>query len=389
MDVRDSMFGGARVLIAGGGFAAVEALLALRALAAERVAMAVLAPEPVFRYRPAATQEPFGLAPSRLYDLRAIAGDMGAEYHQARLEAVASKRHTVRTASGARFRYDMLFVAIGARAVIGVPGAITFRDQRDSGLIRRLRGEVESGAVRRIAFALPGASTWPLPLYELALMFAGHARGRGLSIETVLVTPEDAPLELFGQQGSTLVGSVLEDRGVRVVCGRVPAGVRRDGSLELADGDVIAADRVVALPALRGRRLSGVRSARSGFIPVDAYGRVEGLQDVYAAGDVTTFPVKQGGLAAQQADIVAQAIAAEVGAPIKALRPTRILQARLLGGERPLLLRTELDWAGQPADGVLGHGDDHGTNAAKVRGRYLAAYLETREPLSDEGQAAA
>ena len=102
MATRDISRSPAQILIAGGGFAGVEAALALRALAGDRVALAVLAPDPVFHYRPAATSEPFDVAPSRRYDLRAIARDLGAEYHKSRLEAVASRKHFVRTASGAR-----------------------------------------------------------------------------------------------------------------------------------------------------------------------------------------------------------------------------------------------------------------------------------------------
>ncbi len=390
MNARDSSPIRARVLIAGGGFAAVEAALALRALAGDRVALSVLAPDPVFRYRPAATSEPFDVAPSRSYDLHAIARDLGAEYHQSRLEAVAPRKHFVRTASGARLQYEALILASGARAVTGVPGAITFRDQRDIPLIRRLLGELEAGAVTRIAFALPAGAVWPLPMYELALLSACHAAERGLAIEATVVTPEQAPLALFGEEASEIVGGLLEDRGVRFVGGAVAKDVQRDGSLTLADGGAIPADRVVALPELRGRRFTGVPASRSGFVPVDARGRVEGLEDVYAAGDVTTFPIKQGGLAAQQADVVAQTIAAGLGVRVKQVRAPRVLQARLLGGERPVLLRTEFDWTGQPTSAKLVRADDErAARTAKVLGRYLVPYLETRQPLSRAGRAAA
>jgi sulfide:quinone oxidoreductase len=379
----------APILIVGGGFAAVEAALALRALASDQVALQFLAPDPVFRYRPAATTEPFDVAPSRCYDLAAIAQDLDAEYREARLEAVAPSRHFVRTSSGARLTYDTLILASGARAVTAVPGAITFRDQRDIGLIRRLLDELGAGAVTRIAFALPGGAAWPLPLYEMALLSAAHADERGLAIEVTVVTPEPRPLEVFGEQASELVRGLLEDRGVRFLGGTVAKSVHRDGSLTLADGQAIAADRVVALPELRGRRFTGVPASRSGFVPVDASGRVEGLQDVYAAGDLTTFPIKQGGLAAQQADTVAQAIAAGLGIPVKQVRAPQVLQARLLGGERPVFLRTEFDWAGQPTGAKLVRADnERAARSAKVLGRYLVPYLETRQPLSDAARAA-
>lgn len=378
------------VLIAGGGFAAVEAALALRALAEDRVTLTMLAPESVFRYRPAATSEPFDLAPSRCYDLRAIASDVGAEYLQSRLEAVASRKHSVRTAAGARLHYDALIIATGARAVVGVAGASTLRDQRDIGLIRRLIREVESGAARRIVFALAAGTTWPLPLYELALLSARHASEVGLAIEATVVTPESAPLAMFGREASWLVRDLLAERGVQFVGGAIATAVRRDGSLELGDGELIAADRVVALPELRARRFSGLPAGRSGFVPVDGSGRVEALADVYAAGDATTFPIKQGGLAAQQGDAVAQTIAAELGVPVKAIRAPGVLEARLLGGEQPVFLRTEFDWTGRPTAAALVRGDDErAAKAAKVLGRYLVPYLETLEPLADDCRAAA
>jgi sulfide:quinone oxidoreductase len=387
---RDASASRAQILIAGGGFAAVEAALALRALAGHRVALAVLAPDPVFHYRPAATSEPFDVAPSRRYDLRAIARDLGAEYHKSRLEAVASRKHLIRTASGARLQYDALILATGARAVVGVPGAITFRDQRDIRLIRRLLDELDAGAVRSMAFALPTGAVWPLPLYELALLSAGHARERGLSIESTMVTPEPEPLALFGREASVVVGGLLEERAVRFVGGAVASHVERDGSLVLRDGETIRADRVVALPELRGRRFTGVPASRSGFVPVDTSGRVEGLEDVYAAGDLTTSPIKQGGIAAQQADVVVQTIAAGLGIPVKEVRAPHVLHARMLGGESTVFLRTEFDWSGQPTRATLVRDDDeHAARAAKVLGRYLLPYLETLEPLSDDRQAAA
>lgn len=390
MAAGDSSRAHIRVLIAGGGFAAVEAALALRALASDRVELALLAPEPVFRYRPAATTEPFDLAPSRRYDLRAIADDVGATYRQGRLEAVASRKRWVRTASGGRLHYDYLILATGARAVVGVSGASTFRDQRDVPSIRRLLGEVEAGVVRRVVFALPTGVVWPLPLYELALLLARHARERGVAIECALVSAEQEPLAMFGRQASRLVGGLLEDGGVRFLGSSVADQVRRDGSLALKNGAQIEADRVVALPELRGRRITGVPTSRSGFVPADALGRVEGLQDVYAAGDVTKFPIKQGALAAQQADVIAHTIAAQLGAAVKHARARHVVRARLLGGERPLFLRTEFDWSGRPTSATLERaGTDEAAKAAKVVGRYLVPYLETCRPLDDDRRAAA
>jgi sulfide:quinone oxidoreductase len=374
-----------QILIAGGGFAALEAALALRALADDRLGLSLLVRDPVFHYRPAATSEPFTPAPSRGYDLRAIAKDLGAGYHRSRLEAVASRKHSVRTTSGARLEYDTLILATGARAVVGVPGAITFRDQRDSPAIKRLLEELEAGEARSIVFALPPGPVWPLPVYELALLSARHAREHGVAIQFTIVTPERQPLALFGPEASRVVRGILDDRGVRFVGNAIAAGVQRDGSLALADGERIAADRVVALPELKARRISGVPANQSGFVPVNASGRVEGLEDVYAAGDVTAFPIKHGGLAAQQADVVARTIAASLGVAVHDPRGPQILQARLLGGEQPLHLRTEFDWRGRPTRAALVRPDDHrAARTAKVLGRYLVPYLDAHESFLAE-----
>lgn len=138
----------------------------------------------------------------------------------------------------------------------------------------------------------------------------------------------------------------------------------------------------MAVPELRGRRITGVPANWLGFVPTDGAGRVEGLTNVYAAGDMTSFPIKQGGLAAQQADVIAHTIAARLGAPVKELQPNRILRARLLHGEGALVLRTELDLLGRPTKATIEHRESRQATDLKVFGRYLTPYLSiTRRRL--------
>jgi sulfide:quinone oxidoreductase len=384
MSVLESTGRRVRVLIAGGGFAAVEAALALRALAGDRVQLTLVSPDPVLQYRPAATLTAFDARIPLRYDLRTIASDVGAMYHKTRVESVAPKKRHVRTASGARLEYDALILATGARAIAGIPGAMTFRDQRDLRLIRRLLADVDSEAIRRVVFAVPTGVSWSLPIYELALLTAARATERGVDAEISLVTPEHEPLAVFGPRASTLVHGLLEDRGIRFAGDTAAAGVSRDGALMLQLDDPIRADRVVAVPQLRGRRITGVPATRWGFVPTRTCGRVDGLEDVYAAGDITTFPVKQGGLAAQQADLIAHAIADGAGASTKGLRTGYVLRARLVGGRTSLTLRTEVDAWGRPGAAALEQTDNPGaTSSNKVLARYLTPYLETLEPLPE------
>jgi sulfide:quinone oxidoreductase len=371
----------ARVLIAGGGFAAVEAALALRALAADRVRLTLISPKPVLDYRPAATLEPFLDASPLRYDLSEIADDLDVEYRTGRIEAVAPHRRSVRTAAGSHLKYDALVLATGARATSGIPGVETFRDQRDAHLVRRILAEIATGAVRRLVYAVPSGCTWPLPMYELALLSSARARELGVEVEVSLVSSEREPLALFGSAASYLVKELLDESGVRFIAGAGATGVRRDGALTLQSDGAVGADRVVSAPELRGRRITGIPARWWGFVPTDAHGRVEGLEGVYAAGDMTTFPIKQAGLAAQQADRIAHTIAAGLGAPVKEFRAGHVLRARLLGGARPIVLRAELDAWGRPTGATLEHVDTARASTPKIFARYLTPYLETRPPV--------
>ena len=365
---------GKRVVIAGGGFAALEAALALQALAKDRVELTLISPTPSFAYRPSATLDAFDDAPPFTYDLEAIAADLGASYHRGALEAVAHKPQWVRLDSGMKLGYDYLVLAVGARASVGVPGALTFRDQRDVGRLRILLDQVTTGTIDRLAFAVPSRNAWSLPAYELAFLTARHAEQHGAAVASVIVSPEPTPLGVFGAQASRLVAGMLQERGIRFVSA-IPHSVCGGGALALQFDAPLPVDGVVAVPELHGPRITGVPTDWSGFVAVDRLGRVDGLENVYAAGDVTDYPIKQGGIAAQQADAVAEAIAAELGAPVKEARQARILRARLLVGDGAVVLRTELDALGRPTTATLERRESRGTADLKVFGLYLTPYL--------------
>ena len=307
-----------RVLIAGGGVAALEAMLALQALAGGRLDLELLAPERDFVYRPLAVAQPFGLGSARRFDLEALTSGVGVEYRADALASVDPVHRTIRTRAGAELGYDALVIACGARMREAIPGAITFWGTSEENRFRTLLRDLESGVAGEVVFCLPTGSGWPLPLYELALMTAAHAAQHGRSdAQLTIATPEETPLELFGTQASGAIRDLLKKRGIGLACGCHPAEVDGEG-LRLVPGGHLAADRVIAIPRLEGPRLDGVPHDEDGFIPTDSFGLVEDLEDaeVYAAGDATAFPVKQGGLAAQQADVVAESIAAEAGVAV-------------------------------------------------------------------------
>jgi sulfide:quinone oxidoreductase len=335
-----------RIVVAGGGFAAAELVLALRALAEDLVDIELVTPSTELAFRPAATGTPFERSPVDRYDLGLLAHEAGARLRRDVLEAVAPRTRRLRLHSGAGVDYDALVLALGARARTAIPGAITFRDQRDAHLVAGLAEEVDASGGDRIVFAAPAGVSWTLPLYELALLTAAQVERLGLGVETTLVTPERAPLEAFGRAVSDRIGALLADRGIHRLTGVAHSAGRT--RLMLAGGEAVRADRVVAVPRLEGRRVAGVPADWNGFVATDPYGRVRELTDVFAAGDMTQFRVKQGGLATQQADLIARVLAVRAGADV-AIPPARhVLRTRLLVPDGPLYLRAELDGDGRP-----------------------------------------
>lgn len=385
-----------RVVIAGGGVAAVEALLALHELAGRRVEITLLSPEPEFLYRPVTVAEAFERGEARAYPLSEILAERGGgRLLRDSLAAVEPRNHVAVTRGGERVRYDALIVAAGALARDPVPGALTFHGRSDVAALRAVLEELVSGRARSLALTLPSERMWPLPIYELALMSAAHLREYGARATVWLLTPEEEPLELFGPAAARAIEPMLAAQGIRLRTSSRPALIRHR-ALVLAGGGELFVDRVVTLPQLEGPRLPGLPHDHHGFIPVDTYGRVSGLEDVYAAGDVTAFPLKQGGLAAQQADAVAETIAAGLGVPLTPKPFHPVLRGLLMTGGAPLYLRAEpqrlprsatVAIEARPHRRLGGETSSAATQPlwwppAKIAGRYLGPYLATARPQS-------
>ena len=189
---------------------------------------------------------------------------------------------------------------------------------------RALLERLVNGADQRLSFVNPAGVSWTLPLYELALLTASHLADRGvIGVELTVVTPEADPLAVFGPAASRMLRSLLADRGIALKAGAYAEKIEH-GKLYFHPSATLEVDHVVTLAQLKGPAPLGLPSDAAGFIAVDEHSRVIGLEGVYAAGDGTTFSVKQGGIATQQADAAAEAIAAQMGAAVtpSPIRPT-------------------------------------------------------------------
>jgi sulfide:quinone oxidoreductase len=291
-----------RVLIAGGGVAGLETLLALRAVAGDRVEIMVVAPDAKFVNRSMAVDQPASVGGVRGLKLRDVTGEFDAHWQRGTVEWVDRERQVVVTGRGRELTYDQLVLALGARPEREwhSDGVLTYHDAAEAHEYRRLLRQLEEGRVRSVAFVKPAGASWLLPLYELALTTAARCEARGVTAELSLFTPEAEPLEVFGAEASEDVRAALEASAVRLYTNSL-AVPSRPGRLHVSPGDrLVHADRVVTLPRLVGPALRGLPCGPDGFIRTDAHGRVAGVENVFAAGDATTFPIKQGGLAASR-----------------------------------------------------------------------------------------
>src|SRR5437867_1129720 len=94
------------VLIAGGGVAGLEAVLALHDLAPDHVRMTWLTPDPDFVYRPHLVEEPFSTRPAERLALAPIADELGASLVRGKLVGVDAEGHRAILDDGSALDYD-------------------------------------------------------------------------------------------------------------------------------------------------------------------------------------------------------------------------------------------------------------------------------------------
>ena len=372
-----------RVLVAGGGIAALEVLAGLRALAGERVTSTLIAPVTRFSFRPLSTAMPFTLRKERSRELAELAGGLGASFVHDGLTQVDESRGRVLTAAGDFLACDALVVAVGARTRRGEGTARTWTRGPDGiSLFTRVLRDLESGAARSVAFVIPRGVAWPVDAYELAFVARLAAIRGNAGAKVQLLTAEATPLEAFGLAVGEAVAQELTRAGIELVTGveACESGAGDDAGdeglvLQLTPGSPLRVDRAVFLPVVDGPAVAGVSHDSRGFIPVDAHARVAGAHRSFAAGDVTSLSLKHSTLAAGQANAAAEAIAAEAGADVTPAPWSPVLHG-LLTLPPHFSAERGSPWleGGEPMTHCLWWPPGH------AAGRHLAPYLAASDP---------
>jgi sulfide:quinone oxidoreductase len=307
------------VVVVGAGPAATELGFVLREQHGASLGLTYVVPPVRDRARPLPGAEAFAPVRRRAHDLPAVVSSLGARLRSGRAVAVDGDRHRVLLADGGVVPYDLLVLAPGARAEpVFASAALTLYGEAGPGAAERVLAELRRGvaaddAARPLAFVVPPGVTRALALYELAVLTGMEARVRVPEARLRLFTHEPAPLSGFDPLARATIAGLLAEANVAVVPSAAVFeaidGRARVGAVRTPLGE----DRIVALPVLRGPDLRGVPATADGFIPVDDHGAVLGLEDVFAAGDATTCPVKHVDVACSQASTIADVIAQRSG----------------------------------------------------------------------------
>jgi sulfide:quinone oxidoreductase len=314
-----------RILVLGGGFAALEAAFLLRMRLHDQVDLRLVSDSDRFTFRPNSIYVPFGADPASLHigldkplHRRDIAFEPGS------VAEVDPDARFVTLADGQRFRYDKLVVATGADThAQEVPGlaehaATIWTPESMLGVRRRFaqaRDAARRGERPRVLFLVPPNNKCSGPLYEVVLMLETWLRREGArdGVDITWSTYEQGYIQAFGPRLHDLVRDEFTQRGIDGHTREVVAEVGPD-AVRYADGTTRGYDHLIAFPPyVAAVRYAGLPSDARGFLETDLETRlVAGRDDVYAPGDAGDFPIKQAFLAFLQADAVADHIAAEV-----------------------------------------------------------------------------
>lgn len=360
-----------KVRIVGGGVAGLEAVLALADLAPGLAETTLVTPDPEFVYKPLTIEDAFTDRPAPRYELGPLLEPSGATLLLGSLESVNPGERSIRLVGGEVLAYDALIICVGARPRPAYEGVKTFWHGFDRLAVDELIDEAFRSPGHLLNLVVPPGMSWSLPLYELALMLRlrANARGGREGLRIRLITPEQGPLLLFGREASIAVAGLLASRRIELKAGLpvvddqgIPDGAPMGEPLPTIGP-------VVSLPILEGPAIPGLPADPHGFISIGSGCEVPACAGVYAAGDGTTFPLKQGGLATQQADAAAERVAVLLGAAVDAAPFRPVLRGQLLTGTEQLALVNDRGEPSQAKPHLLW------LPREKISGRYLTGAL--------------
>jgi NADH dehydrogenase len=201
----------------------------------------------------------------------------------------------VSTADGATLGYDRLVLALGSKVVKpDVPGLAEFGYDVDTydgamKLQAHIRDLAERAADPATATAVVvGAGLTGIEIASELPKMLSDALGGGATPRVILVDHNPHVGSDMGESARPVIEDALAENKVDTITG-VGVTAVDERSVTLSSGDVVPATTVVWCAGMRANPLTaqfGVPCDRLGRLPVDDYLRVEGINGVFAAGDV-------------------------------------------------------------------------------------------------------
>jgi NADH dehydrogenase len=303
------------ILVVGAGFAGLYAAMGLRAAVAAGHRVTVVNQESFFQYQPFLPEVASGTIDPRaavvplrrvLKHCRILIGEVIRVDHDAR-EAL------LRTASGDErpVGYDVVVLAPGSRSrVLPVPGlaehGIGFKTVQEAIYLRNhvlaqldVAAPEEDAARRRAALTfvfVGGGYAGVEALGELEDLardaIENYPDLDAPEMRWVLVDAADRILPELPEGLASYAQDLLQRRGIEV-----KLSIRLDsaegGMIRLSDGDAFPAETLVWTAGVKPSplaRSSGLPVDEQGRLLVDRYLRVEGVEDMWAAGDAASVP---------------------------------------------------------------------------------------------------
>ncbi len=285
-----------RVLVLGSGFAGLWAALGAARRLDELdatpgdVDITVISPKPYHDIR--VRNYEADLSPCRI-PLAGLLDPVGIGHITADVTEIDAAATTVRTADGTTHRYDRLVLAVGSKvAKPDLPGLAEYAfdvDTYDGATklqthIRNLDAcDPASATAVVVGAGLTGIET----ASELPSMLS-EALGSAVTPRVILVDHNPLVGSDMGDSARPVIEEALAGNGVETMTGAGVAAVDAR-SVTLSGGEVIASATLVWCAGMRANPLTaqiGVACDRLGRLPVDDYLRVDGVDGVFAAGDV-------------------------------------------------------------------------------------------------------
>ncbi|MES9943552.1 MAG: FAD/NAD(P)-binding oxidoreductase [Candidatus Thiodiazotropha sp.] len=288
-----------RVTIVGSGFAALTAIKTLRSRD-KSIDITVVSPKPEFHYLPGSIWIPSGLRKPEdlIIQLDSFFQRMRVNHHPAEATGLSDDGRILQTTEG-EIENDGLIIASGGRFIKKLPGienAITPCEgiSATTRIRDRLR-ELDSGV---IAIGFSGNPKEPSamrggPMFEFLFGIDRQLRleGRRENFKLIFFTPAEKPGQRLGPKAVKGLIQEMEKRDIETHLGQKM--VKFTATSIVMENHSFDADLILFMPGMTGNQwFDNTKLPRSpgGLIQADDHCRVEGMTNVYVAGDSGSFP---------------------------------------------------------------------------------------------------